>query len=173
MSLWERFRASLARTRDRLGEQAGAVLGRRSVDPEARARLEADSVAQQWKVGVPFDSLARRHHDYASGEETSILTPMTRDSMPSSYQQAFANKKPGDVVVFPIAGIAGHAKFVVAQLITAEQGGEYKLSDLRERVRAQLVEEGSIKRFLESLRKETYVSVRLDAPASAAPAKSR
>ena len=140
---------------------------------EARARLEADSVAQQWKAGVPFDSLARRHHDYASGEETSILTPMTRDSMPSSYQQAFANKKPGDVVVFPIAGIAGHAKFVVAQLITAEQGGEYKLSDLRERVRAQLVEEGSIKRFLESLRKETYVSVRLDAPASAAPAKSR
>jgi len=143
-----------------------------SID-EGRARLEADSVAQQWTAGVPFDSLARRHHDYASGEETSILTPMTRDSMPASYREAFAHKKPGDVVVFPIAGVAGHPKFVVAQLITAEEGGEYKLSDLRERVRAQLVEEGSIKRFLESLRKETFVSVRLDAPASTTPAKSR
>jgi peptidyl-prolyl cis-trans isomerase SurA len=151
------------------------ILVRPAIDStdEARARVEADSVAQQWKAGVPFDSLARKHHDYASGEETSILTPMTRDSMPASYQQAFTGKKPGDVVTFPIAGVAGHPKFVVAQLVTVDPGGEYKLSDLRERVRQQLVEEGSIRRFLDSLRKETYVSIRLETPAIVAPVKSR
>jgi peptidyl-prolyl cis-trans isomerase SurA len=135
----------------------------------ARAHAEADSVAAQWQAGASFDTLARAHHDYASGEETSILTPITRDSMPATYKQAFAGKKAGDVVVFEIPGVAGTPKFVVARLATVEEGGEYKLSDLRERVRQQLVEEGSIRRFLDSLRKEAYVSIRLGA---GAPAKS-
>ena len=41
MNLWNRFRDGLARTRERLGEQAGALFGRRgAVDPETRERLE-------------------------------------------------------------------------------------------------------------------------------------
>jgi hypothetical protein len=53
-----------------------------------------------------------------------------------------------------------------------DPGGEYTLTDLRERVRQQLVEEGSIRRFLDGLRKEMYVSIRLDAPPPA-PAERR
>lgn len=137
-----------------------------------RARADADSVAKLWAAGVSFDTLAKLHHDFASGEETSILTPIPTDSgLPDSYKQAFAGKKPNDIVTFPIAGVGGTPKFVVAQLLTVDAGGEYKLSDLRERVRQQLVEEGSIRRFLDGLRKEAYVSVRLDAPASAPPAQ--
>jgi peptidyl-prolyl cis-trans isomerase SurA len=147
------------------------ILVRPKVDSSdiARARERADSVSAQWSAGVPFDSLARRYHDYASGEETSLLSPIPRDSMPASYQQAFRGKKANDIVVFQIPGVAGLPKFVVAQLLTVDEGGEYKLADLRERVRMQLVEEGSIRRFLETLRRESYVSVRLDAP-SGAPA---
>jgi peptidyl-prolyl cis-trans isomerase SurA len=131
----------------------------------ARARVEADSVARLWAGGVPFDTLAKRHHDFASGEETSILTPVPVDSgLPDSYRQGFAGKGPGDFAVFPIATAAGFPKFVVAQIITRDQGGEYTLKDLRERVRAQLVEEGSYRRYLDSLRKEIYVSIRLDPP---------
>lgn len=41
MNLWERFRSGLARTRERIEEQVGSLLGRRgSVDAETRARLE-------------------------------------------------------------------------------------------------------------------------------------
>ena len=86
-----------------------------------RAHAEADTVAQQWAARVPFDTLAKKHHDFASGEETSLLTPMPRDSMPASYQQAFKGKKPNDIVVFPIPGIDGHPKFVVAQLVTVDE----------------------------------------------------
>ena len=134
-----------------------------------RARLEADSVASQWAAGVSFDTLARRHHDYGSGEETTILTPIPTDSgLPPSYKQAFAGKKANDIVTFPIAGPTGMPKYVVAQLVTVDAGGEYTLADLRERVRQQLVEEGSIRRFLDNLRKEAYVSIRLGT-ASAGP----
>jgi peptidyl-prolyl cis-trans isomerase SurA len=126
----------------------------------ALAMARADTVAQQWAAGVPFDTLAKRYHDYASGEETSILTPIERDSLPATYRTAFQGKHTGDVVQFRIAGVAGFPKFVVAQLVTVEEGGEYTLADLRQRVRQQLVEEGSIRRFLDNLRKETFVSIR-------------
>jgi peptidyl-prolyl cis-trans isomerase SurA len=125
----------------------------------ALARAQADSVAQQLAAGVPFDSLAKKYHDYASGEETTILNPIARDSLPQTYQQGFRNKRMGDIAVFQIAGIAGLPKFVVAQLASSEEGGEYTLADLRQKVRAQLVQEGSIRRFLDNLRKETYVQI--------------
>lgn len=131
----------------------------------ARARAEADSVAAQLRRGVPFDTLARRHHDFASGEETSILTPVPVDSgLPESYRNGFQGKAANDIAVFPIATPTGHPKFVVAQLLTRDEGGEYTLKDLRERVRAQLVEEGSYRRYLDALRREMYVSIRLDPP---------
>jgi fused signal recognition particle receptor len=40
MSLWDRFRQGLARTRQRLEQSVGGLLGRRTVDPAARAELE-------------------------------------------------------------------------------------------------------------------------------------
>jgi fused signal recognition particle receptor len=40
VSLWQRFRDGLARTRGQIGQQVGALLGARSIDPAARERLE-------------------------------------------------------------------------------------------------------------------------------------
>src|SRR6185436_16742099 len=94
---------------------------------DARARAEADTVASKWKSGVTFDTLAKLHHDFANGEETSLLTPIPRDSMPETYKAAFDGKKPGDFATFEIPGQFGHNKFVVAQLLTVEEGGEYTL----------------------------------------------
>ncbi len=132
----------------------------------ARARLEADTVATKWKAATPFDSLVKQHHDPL--EETSILTPIPRDTaLPPSYREGFAGKKAGDIAIFPIAGPAGIPKFVVAQLVTVDEGGEYTLSDLKERVRQQLGEEASFRRLLDTLRKQLYVTIRMDEPATA------
>jgi peptidyl-prolyl cis-trans isomerase SurA len=127
-----------------------------------RARLLADSVAAAWRRGASFDSLAKAHHDYASKEETSLLTPFPRPQLPESYQQALRDVKPNDVVVFQLASPTGAPKFVVLQLLTAAEGGEFTLADMRDRIRDQLRQENSIRRLLDSLRRQTYVSVRLD-----------
>ena len=130
----------------------------------ARASLVADSVATAWKAGAAFDSLAKKHHDFASAEETTLLTPFPRAQLPAPYQQAFAEKKARDFVVFQIPGntiVPG--KFVVAQLAAVEEGGELTLAEVKERFRTRLAEEGGIKRLMESLRKGTYVSIRADA----------
>ncbi len=70
----------------------------------ARTQVLADSVSKLWKAGTPFDTLAKKYHDYAGKEETSILTPFWRDSLPASYQAAFTLRKPGDIVTFQIPG---------------------------------------------------------------------
>jgi peptidyl-prolyl cis-trans isomerase SurA len=131
----------------------------------ARTRLLADSVAKLWKAGTPFDTLAKKYHDYAGKEETSILTPFWRDSLPATYQKAFSLKKPGDIVDFEIPGSAQHPtipKFVVAQLLTVDEGGERTLSEMKAAVRSELAQRGGVRRYVDALRKQTYVSVRLD-----------
>jgi peptidyl-prolyl cis-trans isomerase SurA len=140
----------------------------------ARARLESDTVLKAWRAGAPFDSLAKKHHDYAAKEETSILDPMARDSLPESYQRAFAGKAPNDLVVFDIPDPQrGMPKVVVAQLLSSTPGGEYELKEMREIVRSRLGEEGGVRRYLDSLRKHAYVSIRLDQPAVGATSSER
>jgi peptidyl-prolyl cis-trans isomerase SurA len=141
-----------------------------------RAQLEADSVAAAWRAGASFDSLAKRHHDYASKEETTLLTPYPRAQLPSAYQSAFGDRKTGDLFVFQIPG-AGTvpAKFVVAQIAASEAGGEMTLAEVKERFRTRLAEEAGVKRLMDTLRKGTYVTVHTDAltvmptPAPTAP----
>ena len=138
----------------------------------ARAGKAADSVASAWKAGAPFDSLAKRHHDFASAEETTLLTPFPRAQLPAPYQTAFADKKAQDFVVFQIPGSGNiPGKFVVAQLAAVEEGGELTLTEVKERFRARLAEEGGIRRLMETLRKGTYVAIHRDA-LSAAPQPS-
>jgi peptidyl-prolyl cis-trans isomerase SurA len=136
----------------------------------ARARAEADSVQRKLAAGAPFDTLAKKHHDFRSLEETTLLTPYPRSQLPPQYQAAFAEKKANDIVVFDIPG-AGNIplKVVVAQVASQDEGGEYTLAEMKERFRTRLAEEGGMRRLLDGLRKQAYVVVRADAMAMATP----
>ena len=142
-----------------------------SVDVQ-RAKAEADSVARQWRGGAGYDSLAARHHDARAGEERSMLTPFDRSQLPPAYAEAFADKATGMIVdPFPIVDPSnGTTKFVVAQLLTATEGGDYTVADLRSRIREQLQQERAIRRVLDELRQQAYVSLRLDDLGSTAAA---
>jgi peptidyl-prolyl cis-trans isomerase SurA len=125
------------------------------------AKVEADSVLAAWKAGASFDSLVAHHHD--PNEEKGSLQPFPRDSLPPSYAAAFRGKLSGDFVLpFAIDDRGtGKPKYVVAQVITATEGGDYTVADLRDRIREQLADERAIARLLDALRKETYVSLRI------------
>ena len=130
----------------------------------ALARLEADSVAAKWRAGVPFDTLAKMHHDYRSLEETTLLTPYPRAKLPAQYQTAFANAKPNDIVAFDIPGSGSiPLKVAVAQVVTMDEGGDVTLADWKEQIRSRLSEAAGARRLLDALRKQTYVSVRPEA----------
>jgi len=135
-----------------------------SADFQRAAKL-ADSVAALWRAGTPFDSLAKKYHDYAGKEETSLLTPWPRDSLPQTYQAGFRDKKAGDIVSFQITGSAQRPdvpKYVVSQLVTVDEGGERTLPEMREAVRSELAQRGGVRRYIDQLKKHTFVQVKLD-----------
>ena len=124
------------------------------------ARVEADSVAAQWRRGVSYDTLAAKHHD--ATEEKGVLQPFNRDSLPASYQAALAGAKPGTITnPFQLTNPRGAPKFAVMQVVTATEAGEYDQAEIRDQIRAQLADERSIRGLLDQLRKQTYVSLRM------------
>jgi peptidyl-prolyl cis-trans isomerase SurA len=129
-----------------------------------RARVLADSVLAKWKGGTPFDTLVNRYHDLASDEARGVLEPFERAKLPETYQRAFEGKQDGEFVE-PFAlddRQRGVPKFVIAQLIHAAAEGDYTIQDLRNQIRDQLAEEKSMRRLLDSVRRETFVSVMLE-----------
>ncbi|HKR08685.1 MAG TPA: peptidylprolyl isomerase [Gemmatimonadaceae bacterium] len=126
----------------------------------ARARTEADTVAAQWRRGVPYDSLLAKHHDPT--EEKGVLQPFPRDSLPVSYSGALAGAKAGDITQpFELANPRGAPKFAVLQVVTMTDAGEYKVGEIRDQIREQLSDERSIRALLDELRKQTYVAIKL------------
>ena len=126
----------------------------------AAAKVEADTVAAQWRRGVSYDSLVAKHHDPT--EEKGVLQPFPRDSLPASYTGALAGAKAGDITApFQLANPRGQPKYAVLQIVTATDAGEYKEAEIRDQIRAQLSEERSIRALLDDLRKQTYVSIRM------------
>jgi peptidyl-prolyl cis-trans isomerase SurA len=126
----------------------------------AAAKVEADTVAAQWRRGVSYDTLVAKHHD--ATEEKGMLQPFPRDSLPPSYIAALAAAKAGTITSpFQLANPRGQPKYAVLQVVTANDAGEYKESEIRDQIRAQLSEERSIRQLLDGMRKQTYVSVRM------------
>ena len=126
----------------------------------AAAKVEADSVAAQWRRGVSYDTLVARHHD--ATEEKGVLQPFPRDSLPASYQAALTGAKADEITApFQLANPRGAPKFGVIQVVTATEAGEYNQAEIRDQIRAQLAEERSIRQLLDELRKQTYVSIRM------------
>lgn len=146
--------------------QAGEVKARHilivpvidSTDLE-RGRLEADSVARQWRSGVSFDSLAAKHHDPA--EERGILQPFPKDSLPISYAQAVTGKKATDITdPFQLASARGQVKYAVVQIVTLTDVGQFDPKEIRMQIRTQLAAERSTREMLDEMRKQTFVAIK-------------
>jgi peptidyl-prolyl cis-trans isomerase SurA len=130
---------------------------------EARARKTAQDVAAAWRSGASVDSLTVKYHDEAGGEEKTI-PEFPRSELPEAYRNAIEGKKLGDIIdPFPIADAqAGKNKFVIAKITFLDEAGTYTLAEMRDRIRAQLSEERSMRRLIDSLKKQTFVSVLYD-----------
>jgi peptidyl-prolyl cis-trans isomerase SurA len=129
----------------------------------AAAKVRADSASALWQAGVPFDSLVKRFHDSDALEETGSLQPFDRAQLPETYRTAFEGKSTGAFIVpFPIDDPARSAKkYVVAQIVKSDDGGDYTIADFRNQIRDQLSQERGMRRVIDQMRKDLYVSVRI------------
>jgi peptidyl-prolyl cis-trans isomerase SurA len=129
----------------------------------AAAKIRADSASALWQAGVAFDSLVKRFHDSDALEETGSLQPFDRSQLPESYRTAFEGKGTNAFIVpFAIDDPArGAKKYVVAQIIKSDDGGDYTIADFRNQIRDQLSQERGMRRVIDQMRKDLYVSVRI------------
>ena len=127
----------------------------------AAAKVRADSVMALWQGGANFDSLAAKYHD--AEEERGSLQPFDRTQLPESYKTAFEGKGTGAFIPpFAIDDPArGAKKYVVSQIVKADDGGDYTLSDFKNQIRDQLAQERGMRRVIDQMRKDLYVSVRI------------
>jgi peptidyl-prolyl cis-trans isomerase SurA len=124
---------------------------------ERRARVLADSVARVWRSGSRFDTLSSRFHD--PDEVKAFNDPFPKEKLPPAYIQAIGSMNAGDISApFEIANERrGTKKFVVLQLLSSQDEGVYSVGEARGQIRDQLVQERSMRRFIDGLRAGTFV----------------
>jgi peptidyl-prolyl cis-trans isomerase SurA len=122
------------------------------------ARRVADSVRNALLAGAALDSLQRLYHD-RSAERSADHVPVTK--LPENYAKAIGDAAAGTVLpVFTMPGSGGRDQFVVLRVTDRRPEGDIKYEDVRERIRDQLGQQLAIRRYLDRLRKATYVEIR-------------
>lgn len=131
-----------------------------SVD-QALAAKRADSVRAMWERGISFDSLRAEYHDNRSGED-AIVPEVAKSDLPAPYAEAIGDLPAGSLVgPFEIEDQgSGSRKFVVLKLTRVQPAGTMTLDEARQQLRRSMQEAYSIRRLIDTLRKQTYVSIR-------------
>jgi peptidyl-prolyl cis-trans isomerase SurA len=121
------------------------------------ARTLADSVRSALVAGASFDSLQRLYHD-RSAERDAENVPVTK--LPENYAKIIGEAGAGTVLpVFTMPG-SGRDQFVVLKVTDRRPEGAVRYEDVRDRIREQLGQQLAIRRYLDRLRKATYVEIR-------------
>jgi peptidyl-prolyl cis-trans isomerase SurA len=123
-----------------------------------RARTLADSLVQALRTGAVFDSVAKKFHDPAE-EAPGLISDYPIDSLPASYQAGLAGVKKDSILAFPIPGVLGHSKFVVAQVAALSEPGDYTYDEVKARIRFRLQQVLQTRRYIDQQRKNIYVQI--------------
>ncbi|HEY9507145.1 MAG TPA: peptidylprolyl isomerase, partial [Gemmatimonadales bacterium] len=124
------------------------------------ARALASRLHQLISRGASLDSLQRIYHDPAGGEREAENVPA--DKLPEQYAGPIANADSGALVpVFTIKGPGDRDQYVVLKVTSRRLQGDIRYEDVKDRIRQQLGQELAIRRYLDQLRKSTYVEMRI------------
>jgi peptidyl-prolyl cis-trans isomerase SurA len=122
------------------------------------ARALADSVRRLIMRGAPFDSLQRALHD-PSAEKQAENVPL--DKLPEPYTKAIGDADSGAVApVFQLPGAGTREQFVVVQVTGRRPPGDIRYEDVKDKIRDQLGQQLAIRRYIDELRRSTYVDIR-------------
>jgi len=116
-------------------------------------------VLQAIKSGASIDSLQRLYHEKSEEREAKDVPA---DKLPPAYSQAVGAAEEGTVLPpFALEGSNGRTRFAVVQLTSRRPEGDVRYEDVRDKIRSQLGEQLAIRRYLDRLRKSSYVEIRL------------
>jgi len=123
----------------------------------ARAQARADSAATALRAGTPVDSLLRLYHDPL---EQSLFEDIPPDNLPEALRNAVQGALPGDVIGPVRIEENGRIRFAAVLFEEARAEGEYTYEELYDRLRSSLSEGSGVRRYVDELRKNTYIDIR-------------
>ncbi len=142
--------------------QARHVLLMPEVDQEDAdsAHALALRLADALRAGASFDSLARLYHD--EGEEKEA-PEISLAQLPDEYKAGIGEADSGQVVApFELRKDSGtRRKYVVLQVMARHAAGPIRYEDVKDQIRRRLSDELATRRYLDRLRRSTYVDIRL------------
>jgi peptidyl-prolyl cis-trans isomerase SurA len=123
------------------------------------ARRLADSVHAALARGAPFDSLVRRAAD---AEEPKLAEDAPISQLPPEYQQVLASDTTvGLKPVITVGAGTSRPKFVVLDVTQRHAEGDLSYDDAKSRIKEVLSNDLAIRHYIEELRRQTYVDIRL------------
>jgi len=121
---------------------------------EARAQRAADGL----RLGTPIDSLVREYHDPL---EQSLFEDIPPDNLPEALRNAVQGALPGDVIGPVRLDEGGRVRFGALLFEGQRPEGEYTFEELHDRIRSSLAEGSGVRRYLEQLRRNVYIDIRM------------
>jgi len=125
-----------------------------------RAQRLADSLVAWVRAGASFDSLQRIYSDTT---EPRTMGPLDRTTMVPEFQDAFQGAQPGHVLP-PIAVDADNhnrTKFVVALVTDVQPERNFTFDEVRDFIRRKMQDQAAQEQLIASLRRDTYIDIRL------------
>lgn len=127
----------------------------------AKARALADSVRSVMarSGGAAFDTLARLFSD-ENAPKLAESVPFT--SLAPEYQRLLtADSTVGLKPVIVLGEGSARPQFVVLEVTKRQPAGEVTFDDVREVIRTNLAQELGVQHYLDRLRRQTYIDIRL------------
>jgi peptidyl-prolyl cis-trans isomerase SurA len=125
------------------------------------AQALAMRVSAAFAAGASFDSLAKLYHDPGEERETADLVAITQ--LPEEYRDGIGAADSGVVVpAFQIRKDLGlRRKWVVLQVTGRRPEGAVRYEDVKEQIRQKLAGDLAQKRYIDRIRRSTYVDIRM------------
>jgi peptidyl-prolyl cis-trans isomerase SurA len=125
---------------------------------EAARRL-ADSVRAALARGAAFDSLASR---YGDENVPKLAEAVALSQLAPEYQQLFAaDTSLGLKPVLELGATTSRPQFVVLDVTARQSEGDLSFDDVRDQIRDKLSQDLGVTHYLDQLRRQTYIDVRL------------
>jgi peptidyl-prolyl cis-trans isomerase SurA len=125
----------------------------------ARALAESLHTVMARTNGAAFDSLARL---YADENAPKLVEAVPLTALAPEYQRLLAaDSTPGLKPVLVLSEGSGRPRFVVFELTRRQPEGETTFDDVREQIRSKLSQDLGLQHYLDRLRRQTYIDIRL------------
>ena len=124
------------------------------------ARELAESLADSLRAGADPDRLAREHGLPTEQVRFELRLDEIQGRLGDAYARALSDPSEGAVEgPFEVEGAFGLPTFVLLEVLEYTPSGEYRLEDVRETIRDNLLQQKQFARYLEQLRDRIYVRV--------------